>query len=87
MTESERVKLSRVESAFERLDYPVTRDDAAAEFADVTLTYADGESNLGALVSELGSDAFHGPDELFAELQNALPIEAVGEPGQSEGDA
>lgn len=84
---TERVKLSRVESLFERLDYPVTRDDAAAEFVDVTVTFADGEANLGELVSEVGSDAFHGPDELFAELQNVLPIEAVGEPGQSEGDA
>jgi len=83
---SERVKLSRVESQFERLDYPVTRDDAAAEFVDVTVTFADGEANLGELVSEVGSDAFHGPDELFAELQNVLPIEAVGEPGQSEGE-
>jgi hypothetical protein len=84
---SERVKLSRVESLFEDLDYPVTRDDAAAEFVDVTVTFADGEANLGELVSEVGSDAFHGPDELYAELQNVLPIEAVGEPGQSEGDA
>lgn len=84
---SERVKLSRVESLFERLDYPVTRDDAAAEFVDVTVTFADGEANLGELVSEVGSDAFHGPDELFAELQNVLPIESVGEPGQSDGDA
>jgi len=84
---SERVKLNRVESEFERLNYPVTRDDAAAEFVDVTVTFADGEANLGELVSEVGSDAFHGPDELYAELQNVLPIEAVGEPGQSEGDA
>ncbi|MFB6103388.1 MAG: hypothetical protein ABEJ73_12600 [Haloplanus sp.] len=87
MSESERVKLSRVESVFERLDYPVTRDDAAAEFVDVTVTFADGEANLGELVSEVGSDAVHGPDELYAELQNVLPVEAVGEPGQSEGDA
>jgi hypothetical protein len=83
---TERVKLSRVDSVFERLDYPLTRDDAAAEFADVTVTFADGEANLGELVSEVGSDAFHGPDELFAELQNVLPVGAVGEPGQSEGD-
>ena len=57
------------------------------EFVDVTLTFADGEANLGELVSEVGSDAFHGPDELYAELQNVLPVEAVGEPGQSDGDA
>ncbi|MFB6255967.1 MAG: hypothetical protein ABEH58_04440 [Haloplanus sp.] len=72
---SERVKLGRVESLFEQLDYPVTRDDAAAEFADTTVTFADGEANLGELVSEVGSDAFHGSDELFAELQNVLPTE------------
>ncbi|MFB6195529.1 MAG: hypothetical protein ABEI80_05115 [Haloplanus sp.] len=84
---SDRVKLSRVESTFERLDYPITRDDAAAELVDVTLTYADGEANLGELVSELGSDTFHGADELYAELQNVLPVEAVGERGQSDGDA
>jgi len=83
---SERVKLSRVESAFERLDYPVTRDDAAAAFADVTLTFADGDENLGELVSEMGSDAFHTPDDLHAELRNVLPAEAVGEPGKSEGE-
>jgi hypothetical protein len=81
------VKLGRVEERFADLDYPVTRDDAAAAFADVRVLLADGEANLGRLVSEVGSDTFHGPDELFAELQNVLPVEAVGEPGQSEGDA
>lgn len=84
---SDRVKLSRVESAFEGLEFPVTRDDAAAELVDMTVIFADGEANLGELVSEMGSDAFHGPDELHSELQNVLPVEAVGEPGQSDGDA
>ena len=83
----ETVKLSRVEGRFAELDYPVTRADAAAAFADVRVQFADGEANLGSLVSEVGSDVFHGPDELFAELQNVMPVEAVGEPGQSEGDA
>jgi hypothetical protein len=81
------VKLGRVESRFAELSYPVTRDDAAAAFADTTVTFADGEANLGVLISETQSDAFYGPDELAAELNNALPVEAVGEPGQSEGDA
>ncbi|MFB6304684.1 MAG: hypothetical protein ABEH47_05925 [Haloferacaceae archaeon] len=81
------VKLSRVESRFAELDYPVTRADAAAAFDDVQVTFADGEANLGRLVSEVGSDTFDGPDELLAELQNVLPVDAVGEPGQSEGDA
>ena len=81
------VNLGRVRSRFEELSYPVTRDDAAAAFADVTVQYADGESNLGVLVSEMGSDSFGDPDELVAELNTVLPVEAVGEPGQSDGDA
>ncbi|MFB6157885.1 MAG: hypothetical protein ABEJ34_08595 [Haloferacaceae archaeon] len=80
------VKLSRVESRFDELDYPVTRADAAATFDDVRVTFADGDANLGRLISEVGSDSFDGPDELVAELQNVVPVEAVGEPGQSDGD-
>jgi hypothetical protein len=83
----ETVKLSRLESKLTELDYPVTREDAAVEFADVTLLFADGEGNLGEYVSEVGSDSFVNAEDLFVELQNVLPIEAVGEPGQSEGDA
>jgi hypothetical protein len=81
------VKLARVESRFEELSYPVTRDDAAAAYAETMVTFADGEANLGVLISETHSDTFHNPDELVAELNNTLPVEAVGEPGQSDGDA
>ncbi|SEO78748.1 hypothetical protein SAMN04487948_105139 [Halogranum amylolyticum] len=81
------VKLSRVESLFETLQYPVSREEAAAEFSDTRVQLADGEANLGELVSDARAESFHNPDELYAELNNTLPIEAVGEPGQSEGDA
>jgi hypothetical protein len=83
----EKVKLGRVESLFAELDYPATRGEAAAEFDDVTVLFADGEANLGELLAEVREDSFDGPDELHAALQNAMPVEAVGEPGQSEGDA
>ena len=83
----ERVKLSRVQSLFEELSYPVDRDEAAAEFDDVTLLYADGETNLGDLVADIDENRFESPDDLYTELQNTMPVEAVGEPGQSEGDA
>ncbi|ESP87658.1 DUF5789 family protein [Candidatus Halobonum tyrrellensis] len=82
-----RVKLSRVESLFEELSYPIARERAADEFVDTTVTYADGEGNLGELVSQCPSAEFAGSDELLADLNNVLPVEAVGEPGQSEGDA
>ncbi|SFR42463.1 DUF5789 family protein [Halogeometricum limi] len=84
---SEQINLSRVESRLDDLSYPVTRDDAATELSDVTVLMADGEDNLGALVSEVGSDSFSSSTELYEELQNVMPIEALGEPGQSEGDA
>ena len=83
----DRVKLSRVRGHLAELTYPVTRDDAAIALEDVTVTYADGERDLGLLISQVGGDAFESPDELFEELQSVLPVEALGEPGQSEGDA
>ena len=83
----ESVKLSRIESQLETLSYPISRADAAAQFDDVTVLMADGEANLGRLVADAGSDRFDRAEDLYAELQNSLPIEALGEPGQSEGDA
>jgi hypothetical protein len=80
---SDRVKLARVPSQFETLRYPVTREDAAAEFADTTVTFADEEENLGRYISDLGSDSFRSPDDLFDELRSALPVEV----DQSDGDA
>ncbi|WP_277555605.1 hypothetical protein [Halobaculum limi] len=80
------VKLSRVESLFGELSYPVSRAEAAEEFADVTVEFADGEGNLGEYVGECRSDRFEDAQDLHTSLQNVLPIEAVGEPGQSEGD-
>ena len=79
-------RLSRVNDVLDDLDYPVMRDDAADELADVTLELADGEANLGELISDTQSDSFESADELEAGLNNALPREAVGEPYQSEGD-
>lgn len=80
------IKLSRIESVLEDLEYPVTNDRAAAELADVTLLLADGERNLGALIERSDSDRFESMDDLESELNNVLPREAVGEPYQSEGE-
>lgn len=80
------VKLSRVDEVLDELSYPIPRDDAAVELEDVTLLLADGEANLGELVSETGSDAFSSQDDLRSEINNVLPREAVGEPYQSEGE-
>jgi hypothetical protein len=80
------VKLSHIDEVLDELSYPVTRDDAAVELEDVTLLLADGEANLGELISETDSDTFSSVDDLQSELHNTLPREAVGEPYQSEGE-
>lgn len=82
-----KVMLNRVESHFADLSYPVDRDDASAAFDGVTVVFAEGEGDLSTLIASCHSDRFYGPDDLFAELNNTVPIEAVGEPGQSDGDA
>ncbi|MFC7096319.1 hypothetical protein [Halobaculum marinum] len=81
------VKFSRIDSLFEELEYPVSRETAAEEFDDVTVLFADGEGNLGEYVAECSSEQFRSAEDLYADLNNVLPIEALGEPGQSEGDA
>ena len=83
----DRIALNQVESYVADLPYPVARNDAAAAYDDVTVVFAEGEGNLGSLIDDCYCDTFYGADDLFAELNNALPIGAVGEPGQSDGDA
>ncbi|RQG98053.1 DUF5789 family protein [Natrarchaeobius chitinivorans] len=80
------IKLNEVESAFDRLEYPVGNEEAAAEFSDTTLLLADGERNLGSLVERSDVDRFESAEDLESELHNVLPREAVGEPFQSEGE-
>lgn len=81
------VKYSRIEESLEELDYPIDRETAADEFAAVTLLLADGEENLGKLVSRIDEERFDSAEDIEAGLHNVLPREAVGEPYQSEGDA
>lgn len=83
---SPRVKLSEVNEALDEIDYPVTRIDAAHDLEPYTVEFAGGEDNLGALVSETGSDTFKSSEELLEELYVVLPTDAVGELGQSEGE-
>jgi len=80
------VKLSRVDSVLTELTYPVDRATAAREFEDVTVTFADGERNLGELVAETPADEYASFEELRDEINNTVPREAVGEPYQSEGE-
>ncbi|MFC4246700.1 hypothetical protein ACFOZ7_06775 [Natribaculum luteum] len=80
------VKLSRVDSVLEELEYPISREAAADELGDVTLLLADGEANLGGTIARSEGDSFESRDDLEDELYNVLPRRAVGEPYQSEGE-
>ncbi|MFP8888151.1 hypothetical protein ACLI4U_00050 [Natrialbaceae archaeon A-CW2] len=80
------IKLSRLEPALADLSYPVSRADAAAAFDGTTLLLADGEADLGKLVAETGTERYESREELQYSLHNTLPVEAVGERYQSEGE-
>ena len=82
----EEIKLSRIDDAFQTLEYPIDADAAAAELEEITLLLADGERDLGELVGRTDRDRFESVDDLETEMHNVLPREAVGEPYQSEGE-
>lgn len=81
------VKLNRIGTVLETLEYPTTPATVAAECATVTVELAEGTVNLGETI--VGSDAtqFTSADDLELEFLSRLPRHAVGEPFQSEGDA
>lgn len=81
------INLSRVEAEFEDHSFPAARSDLAESCAGTTVLFADGDADLGELLAEIDQERFESPEDAFAALQNVLPIEAVGEPGQSDGDA
>jgi hypothetical protein len=80
------VRLNHIGDVLAELDYPVTRSEAAAELGDVTLDYADGEEALTQVLERIHADEFESANDLQASLFSALPVESVGEPGQSEGE-
>ncbi len=81
------IRFNDCSSVLETIEYPAAQSDAASELSDVTVLLADGERNLGELISQTNSEAFASVDDLESELHNVLPRGAVGEPYQSEGDA
>jgi hypothetical protein len=79
------VKLGHVRTLLEDLEYPISRPEAADELQGTTLLFAGGEDDLGGLVSETDDDSFASADDLESSLHDALPTDAVGEAGGSEG--
>ncbi|MCX2819155.1 hypothetical protein EGH25_07290 [Haladaptatus sp. F3-133] len=80
-------KLNEIHGLLEELEYPVTGEEAIESIGETTLLLADGEESLGRVISEINDESFGSATELEEEIYANLPTEAVGEPGQSEGDA
>jgi len=80
------VPLNESDELFEQLSYPVETPTVREHFGDVVFLYADGEEALPAVLDRMGTDRFASADELSMEIYSVLPVEAVGEPGQSEGE-
>ena len=84
---TDEINLSRLESTLEGHEYPVDREALAESFAGTTVLFADGDADLGDLLADVDQDTFESATDAHTALQNVLPIEALGEPGQSDGDA
>ena len=80
------IKLSELETVLSDVEYPATREELVSEWEDVTLVLADGEENLGSVLSASSDDRFESKGDVSSEVLNLLPREAVGEPYQSEGE-
>ena len=77
---------NRLRSEIDSLSSPISRDAAREALSGVMLLYGDGEEPLAGVVSRSNEDTFEDPRDLETEIYDNLPVEAVGEPGQSEGD-
>lgn len=84
---TEEIHLSDVRSTLEELEFPIARDEAVEAMSGITVLYADGQEPLGEAIDRIEDDRFETVDELETDLLSSAPIEAIGEPGQSEGDA
>lgn len=80
------VHLNELDAVLDDLEYPVALEDVRRSTPDVVLQYADGEESLQDVLDRIGTERFDSRDELASEVMNVLPVEAVGEPGQSEGE-
>lgn len=83
---TDEVRLSRVRTVLERLSYPVTTDEAQVQLDGTTVLFADGDEPISSVIARSSVERFDSVKELESELFSHLPVEAVGEPGQSEGD-
>ena len=81
------IRLNRIDTVLEELDYPVTPPAVADACGDVVVRLAEGTVKVGDVVAESNAEEFDSSEDLEMEIMNLLPRDAVGEPFQSDGDA
>ena len=80
------IKLNELTELLESATYPLSVDAARQEFDDVELVYADSSEPLDEVLGRLEDDQFDSAEEAQSSIFNTVPVEGVGEPGQSEGE-
>ncbi len=80
------IKLNQIPEIFTDFEYPVEKE-TLEEISKIRLVLADGEIEIGDILEDMPSRIYGSPRELEEEIYTYLPIQALGEPGQSEGDA
>ena len=80
------VKLNELGELFGGETYPLSVPAARSSFDDVTLVYADGTEPLADVLDRVQDDQFESVDDAQSSILNVVPVEGVGEPGQSEGE-
>ena len=84
---NEEIRLNRIGTAFEDLEYPVRPPAVAAAYEGVEVRLAEGTVAVDEVIAESNADQFASKDDPELEFLNLLPRNAVGEPFQSDGDA
>jgi hypothetical protein len=80
------IKLNELDALVETASFPLSKAAAREQFDDVQLVYADGEEPLADLLDRVPDEAFESIEDMRSSILNVVPVAAVGEPGQSEGE-
>jgi hypothetical protein len=80
------IELNELRAVLADLSYPATRAEVLTAVGETTVSLADGETTLAAVLGDSTSDRFDSVDDLESDIRSNLPRRAVGEPYQSEGE-
>ncbi|QIO21129.1 hypothetical protein [Haloarcula sp. JP-L23] len=80
------VKLNELTDLLGEASYPLSAEMVQSKFGDVTLVYADGSEPMSEVLDRIESEQFDSAEDVQTSIFNAVPVEGVGEPGQSEGE-